>query len=478
MSQLYSIVMAAGHGTRMKSSTSKVLHEVCGRPLVYFPIRAALDAGASRVVVVVNPQNEGAVARALAQHGLSETCQLAVQQVPCGTGDAAKVGLRVLQGTADDRVLVQNGDVPLVSPQRLSMLAESIADAQVLAFLSFIAPDPTGYGRVLRDQQGNPTEVREHRDLVSSEHKAVNEVNGGLYAGRYAVLEKALAGLSCDNAQGEYYITDVVSQVAGDSADSALARVGVIVASAEELAGVNDRSQLNSVERALFARIRDRLGQEGVSIVGEPLIDDTVCVQADARIEDGVRLRGSTSVGAGTLVDVGSVVTDCVVESEVNIKPHCVLLESHVGSRVQLGPFAHLRPGSVLEADCHVGNFVETKKTLVKRGAKANHLAYLGDAEVGEGANLGAGVIVCNYDGFQKQRTVIGAGAFIGSDSQLVAPVSVGAGAYVATGTSVTRDVPADGLAIGRVRQSNKEGYAAQLRTRLAAEAAAKKSSR
>jgi bifunctional UDP-N-acetylglucosamine pyrophosphorylase/glucosamine-1-phosphate N-acetyltransferase len=212
-----------------------------------------------------------------------------------------------------------------------------------------------------------------------------------------------------------------------------------------------------------------------VSIVGTPLIDDAVEIAAGAKVENGARLRGQSKVGADTLVDVGTVIQDSTIAEGTNIKPYCMLVDSQVGAGVQLGPFAHLRPGSVLEDDCHIGNFVETKKTLVKKGAKANHLAYLGDAEIGEKSNLGAGTIICNYDGFQKQRTVIGKGVFIGSDSQLVAPVNIGDRAYVATNTTVTEDVPAGALTIGRSRQVNKEGRGDQLRDRLSEEARAKK---
>jgi bifunctional UDP-N-acetylglucosamine pyrophosphorylase/glucosamine-1-phosphate N-acetyltransferase len=230
---------------------------------------------------------------------------------------------------------------------------------------------------------------------------------------------------------------------------------------------VNDRDQLRKAEVVLFERIRARLGRAGVSVHGDALIDDTVSVDEDASIEAGVRLRGRSSIGAGAFVDVGSVITDSSIGPEALIRPYSVITDSRVAERAQIGPFAHLRPDSEIEADAHIGNFVETKKTRVRRGAKANHLAYLGDGDVGERANLGAGTIFCNYDGFRKHRTVIGEGAFVGSDSQLVAPVTVGKGAYVASGTTVTRDVPDDALAISRVKQENKEGYGKKLRDRL-----------
>jgi bifunctional UDP-N-acetylglucosamine pyrophosphorylase/glucosamine-1-phosphate N-acetyltransferase len=240
--------------------------------------------------------------------------------------------------------------------------------------------------------------------------------------------------------------------------------------------GVNDRSQLAQAEELILRRIRTRHAKNGVTVRGAPRIDDSVEIGVDALIADGVCLRGQTRVGARTVIDVGSVVTDSVIGDGALVKPYTVITSSNVGDGAQLGPFAHLRPESEIEADAHIGNFVETKKTRVRRGAKANHLAYLGDSDIGERANVGAGTIFCNYDGVNKHKTTIGADAFIGSDSQLVAPVTIGRGAYVATGTTVTADVPDDALAIGRIKQTNKEGYGPKLKARfLAAKEAAKK---
>ena len=247
-------------------------------------------------------------------------------------------------------------------------------------------------------------------------------------------------------------------------------RVAGVQGRREALVGVNDREQLRECEELMFARIRARWNRLGASVRGDARIDDGVLVGPDATIEAGVRLRGKTSIGAGAIVDVGSVITDSSVGDKALVKPYCVVSDSRIGDGAQIGPFAHLRPESDIEAEAHIGNFVETKKTRLDKGAKANHLAYLGDGIVGEGANVGAGTIFCNYDGFQKHTTTIGKGAFIGSDSQLVAPVKVGDGAYVGTGTTVTKDVPADALAIGRAKQENKDGYASRLRARLKAE--------
>jgi bifunctional UDP-N-acetylglucosamine pyrophosphorylase/glucosamine-1-phosphate N-acetyltransferase len=285
-----------------------------------------------------------------------------------------------------------------------------------------------------------------------------------VYAAKVELLRSALGQIGTDNAAGELYLTDVVAIAAKRGAAVA------VRGNHELLLGVNDRFQLATAEELLFRQIAERHARQGATIRGDARIDDTVVVEPDATIEPGVRLRGKTAIRRGAVIDVGSVVTDSEIGEQALIKPYSVITESTVGHAAQIGPFAHLRPGSVIDEEAHIGNFVETKKTRVRRGAKANHLAYLGDGDVGERANVGAGTIFCNYDGFSKHQTVIGEGAFIGSDSQLVAPITIGKNAYVATGTTVTQDVPDEALAIGRARQDNKLGYAPRLKARLAAQ--------
>jgi bifunctional UDP-N-acetylglucosamine pyrophosphorylase/glucosamine-1-phosphate N-acetyltransferase len=470
MAKLTAIIMAAGHGTRMKSTLPKVLHEAAGRPIVYYPVRAALDAGADRVVVVVNPATREPIIEALRAELPEQQLEFAVQEVPRGTGDAVRAGLTALDCEADERILILSGDTPLLIGADLKPLVTALAAGDVLSFLAFWPANPRGYGRVKRDRQNAPLAIVEERDLVSDEDKAIREVNAGMYCVRFGALGSALAGLSNSNAQGEYYLTDLVAALAPHGSISAIS------ASSEAASGVNHRGELSEAEEILHQRIRRRWAAEGVTVVGRPCIDDAVEISTDVHVEDGARLRGKTSIGARTFIDVGVVIDDCEIGADCHIKPYSVLSRSVVGDKAQLGPFAHLRPGSVLEDEVHVGNFVETKQALLRRGAKANHLSYLGDAEVGEKANIGAGTIVCNYDGFRKQRTHIGARAFIGSDSHLIAPVSIGDDAYVATGTTVTRDVPPGALAVGRARQENKLDYAEPLRERLRAQAAAHKS--
>ena len=460
------IVLAAGQGTRMKSDVPKVLHRLAGRALVEFSVRAAFEAGAEKVVLVTSgrPELETLATRAFAGKSIA----LAVQDPPRGTGDAARVGL---EHVVTERVLVFYGDTPLVTANELALVLGAANDAD-LALVSAELDDPSGYGRILRGDGGAVLEIREQRDLQTDAERRVREVNAGIYAARTSVLRRALAEVRPDNAQGEFYLTDTVAIVARTG------RVAAVRGPADTLVGVNDREQLRAAEETLFSRIRARLGQSGVSVHGDCRVDDTVLVAPNATLGPAVRVRGKSSVGAGALLDVGVVVTDSEIGARAVVKPYSVVTQSRVCEAAEIGPFAHLRPESDIEAEAHIGNFVETKKTRVRRGAKANHLAYLGDADIGERANIGAGTIFCNYDGYQKHRTIIGEGAFVGSDSQIVAPVTVGKGAYVGTGTTVTEDVPDEALAIGRVRQANKPGYAATLKTRLAEAARAAKAAK
>jgi bifunctional UDP-N-acetylglucosamine pyrophosphorylase/glucosamine-1-phosphate N-acetyltransferase len=456
------IVLAAGQGTRMKSALPKVMHRICGLPIVHFGVQAALDAGCREVIVVVGHGRQR-VEEYLADSFEAGRVRTAVQEQQRGTGDAARVGLAAI-GKDATRVLVLNGDVPLVAGEDGRAVIARLDDASAPAALSFatcVVDDPTGYGRVLRSA-GRVVEVREQTDLRSDEQRAVREINAGIYAANVALLQEALAALAPNNAQGELYLPDVVA-----FASNAGERVATVERSAEVLAGINDREQLVRVERTLHDRIIRRWRVAGATVRDGALVDAAVVLDQDVTVESGAVLRGRTRVARGAVVDVGCVLTNVEVGEGATLRPYSVATDSRIGPRAVVGPFAHLRPRSDIGEEAHVGNFVETKKTTMRRGAKANHLAYLGDGVIGEKANVGAGTIFCNYDGAAKHTTVIEAGAFIGSDSQLVAPVVVGANAYVATGTTVTKDVPADALAIGRMKQENKEGYAPRLRARL-----------
>ena len=469
------VVLAAGQGTRMKSALPKVLHPLCGRELVAWPVAAALEAGAARVVVVVGHGRE-AVAGALATRFAAPTAggrvTTAVQHEQLGTGDAVRSALPALTDIdPDDYVLVLCGDTPLLRADAIYALLEVAMPAggearSKCAMLTGIVDDPTGYGRIVRDAHGRVVAIREHKD-ASAEERAIREMNPGVYAIEKRFLERSIAALDTKNAQGERYLTDVVARAAQEDPAGVAARAWPM----EDLHGVNDRHDLARAEVLLRERINRELGKQGVTL-RDPhttYVDADVEIEADVTLGPGVVLRGRTQVGAGALIDVGCVLENVSVAAGARLKPYTVATDSTIGPRAQVGPFSHLRPNTALGPDVHIGNFVETKATTLGARSKANHLAYLGDGVVGEDVNVGAGTIFCNYDGFQKHTTRLEDGAFIGSDSQLVAPVTVGKGAYVATGTTVTKNVPDDALAIGRTKQENKLGYASRLRATMKA---------
>lgn len=466
---LTAVILAGGAGTRMKSRKSKILHRLAGRALLQYPILAAIGAGARRIVVVASPSNASDVRACLDE--LGETCSDATLEVveqarPLGSGDAAKAALGALgSGT----VLVVNGDAPLLEASHLTALVEGFRASNTdLGMLTCELPNPFGYGRILRDESGKVTAVREQKDLGPSQ-EGIREVNAGIYCASAEFLRVQLPALKNENAQKEYYITDLIEAAAFGGGATA------VPADPVALQGVNDRVQLHAMEQQLFARIAEKHRRAGVTIGAGACIDDQVSIGADTTIHAGVHLRGKTTIGGNVVIDVGSVLTDVLVEDDVLIKPHCVLEKSRVQSGAQVGPFAHVRPDSQLGPQCRVGNFVEVKATQLGRGAKVNHLSYVGDGEIGEGSNIGAGTIFCNYDGFSKAKTVIGKNVFVGSDSQLVAPVHIGDNSFVGTGTTVTEDVPQESLVLSRGRQVTKAGYAPTLRGKLQQRAEAKK---
>ncbi|MET0343114.1 MAG: bifunctional UDP-N-acetylglucosamine diphosphorylase/glucosamine-1-phosphate N-acetyltransferase GlmU [Polyangiales bacterium] len=469
MSEFVSIILAAGQGTRMKSALPKVLHQVVGVPLYAQVVTAALDAGTKQVVLVVGHGRETVEADVAKR--FDARVATAVQEKQLGTGDAVRAGMTGLPASFDGYVVVLYGDTPLVHRGLVEALVSLATTRDARAVLiSSLVDDPTGYGRVLRDGEGRVRAIREHKD-ASADERAVREVNAGIYAFRASFLREALAKLSTDNAQGELYLTDVIEQAARAGGAEAL------VWSFEDVQGVNDRAQLAACEGLLRRRIAEQHARAGVTIrdLATAYIDASVRIEADAVIEPNVHLRGNTRIGAGARVDTGSVLSDVEVARGAYLKPYTVASESSIGEDAETGPFTHLRPGSVMEADSKVGNFVEMKKTRLGKGSKASHLSYLGDGQIGSDVNIGAGTIFCNYDGVNKHVTTLDDGAFIGSDSQLVAPVRVGKGAYVGTGSTITLDVPDGALALSRVKQVTKEGYATRLKARFEALKATKK---
>ena len=454
------IILAAGEGTRMKSSLPKVLHEIAGRALVSWAAQTALDAGASRCVVVVGHGRDDVERELITRFG--KQVEMVLQPERRGTGDAVRCAIEA-DRTINGRLLVLYGDCPLIPQGLLDDLVDRSERAGVeLALVTASLMDPSGYGRIIRNDEGYVQRIVEDRDCSEAE-RAIHEVNPGLYAVRADFLREAIAELTPDNAQGQFYLTDVVELAAKRG------QVLDLESDMADLTGVNDRRDLAVAASTRRRRIAEGLARRGVTVEDlDTLYVDAECeIEPDARLAPNVHLRGRCVVRAGAHVDVGCVLTNVIVEKGASVLPYTVATDSTIGEDARVGPFSHLRPQTELGPRSKVGNFSETKKTTLGAGSKVNHLSYVGDGIIGENVNIGAGTIFCNYDGEQKHTTVLEDGVFIGSDSQLVAPVTIKKGAYVASGTTVTRDVPPDALAVSRTKQENKAGYAAHLRERF-----------
>jgi bifunctional UDP-N-acetylglucosamine pyrophosphorylase / glucosamine-1-phosphate N-acetyltransferase len=445
--------MAAGEGTRMRSSLPKMLHPVCGRAMVAWPIEAAREAidGEWNVVVVDSPKQNSLP-------GLPDKVRIVTQPEPDGTGGAVRAALPLIEEA--ETVLVLSGDVPLISAETISgLLAAHESSGAAATMLTIELEDPGSYGRVVRDAEGGVERVVEAKTAgdATAEQLAIREVNAGTYAFQAGPLAEALTGLSNDNAQGEYYLPDVLPALreAGHSVGAHLA---------DDLAvtmGINNRADLAAVEAEARRRILDAHMLAGVTVVdpGSTWVDAEVEIAADVRLEPGTSLRGMTEVGAGSTIGPLSTLTDSRLGENVTV-PHSYLVECDVRDGALVGPFAYLRPGATLEPGAKAGTFVEIKNSRIGEGAKVPHLAYVGDADVGAGSNLGAGTITANYDGFRKNRTVIGENARLGVDTMLIAPVEVGDGAYTGAGAVIKSDVPAGALAVSENEQRDIEGYA------------------
>jgi bifunctional UDP-N-acetylglucosamine pyrophosphorylase / glucosamine-1-phosphate N-acetyltransferase len=454
------VILAAGKGTRLKSSLAKVLHRAGGRALIEHVLRACAPLKPRKTIVVVGHQSEQV--QTVVEPFDAEPV---LQQPQHGTGHAVLASRRAL-GSAKTLVVLP-GDAPLVRTETLrAMIATHRAGNAAATILSAVVSDPSGYGRIVRKSETAVQAIVEDSQL-KEEQREINEINSSIYCFSSEKLWPALAQVKPDNKHREIYLTDAIAVLASRG-ESVLAQVA---ADPREVLGCNTRADLAEVDRIFRERKRAELMDEGVSIQlpETVLIDPDVTAGEDTVLEPGVQLLGKTKLGARCTVRTGSVLSDATLGDDVTVEPHCVVAESRLDDRVIIGPFARLRPNNHLKADSRIGNFVEMKKSTLGEGTKAMHLSYLGDAKIGTKANIGAGTITCNYDGFHKYPTIIGNRVFIGSDTALVAPVRVGDGAYVAAGSTVTENVPADGLAIARGRQVNKPGWAAKKRRELAA---------
>jgi bifunctional UDP-N-acetylglucosamine pyrophosphorylase/glucosamine-1-phosphate N-acetyltransferase len=448
------IILAAGLGTRMKSATIKILHRAAGRPIIEYVLDLAGHVSERLPIMVVGHQREAV------QEAVGDRARFAIQETQQGTGHAVLQAAEILEkenGTAR-RVLILSGDVPLTHPETLQQLIDEHERSQnVLTLLTMKPDDPAMYGRIVRDADGAVIRIVEAKD-ATDEEKEIGEVNAGIYVFDGEHLFENLRNLSTDNSQGEYYLTDLLAVLRNDGK-----RIGAVVApNPIEALGVNSRAELATVEGEIQRRVIAKLMKEGVTFRNPAtvVIDSTVSIGNDSVIYPFVTIEGATKIGSRCVVDPGVHLVNVTVGDDVHLKTGTVAEDAVIEDEASVGPYAHLRPGSKLGRHVKIGNFVETKKAIFGEGAKASHLSYIGDAEIGADVNIGAGTITCNYDGVNKHKTVLEDGVFIGSDTQLVAPVRVGRGAYVGAGSTITKDVPAGALALSRTPQRTIEGWA------------------
>jgi bifunctional UDP-N-acetylglucosamine pyrophosphorylase/glucosamine-1-phosphate N-acetyltransferase len=459
-------ILAAGKGTRLKSKHPKVLHEVGGKPLLAHVIAAATEVVPAADVFAIIGHEADRVRDAVAASGIG----FVLQSEQRGTGHALMVARQAL--APYDLVIVLYGDAPLITSQTIKKLRDfHISRKAAMTVLTAEVESPTGYGRIIRKKAGSD-DVRaivEQKHLSPAQQK-IHEINSGFYAFDAQPLFSHIDKLSTDNHHGEFYLTDMAALL-GKSGQRVVA---VHADNPHEVLGGNTRADLSEIDQHIRLAKCRQLMSDGVTILYPEtcVIDSDVQVGADTVIEPFVQLRGSTRIGSDTRVGSYSVIINCEIGDQVLVQPGCVLEHSTIRARASMGPYSHLRPGCEICEEAHVGNFVELKKSRLGRGSKANHLTYLGDSEIGEKVNVGAGTITCNYDGVSKHKTIIEDGVFVGSDSILIAPVRIGKGAYVAAATTVTEDVPPDSLALGRARQIVKEGWAREKREKAKAQKA------
>src|ERR1700761_6411116 len=453
-------IMAAGKGTRLKSKHPKVLHEIGGRALLLYVIAAAETAVTPDHIYCIIGHESERVKAAVAATGV----KFVLQPEQRGTGHAMqmlKANFELSGAPLPKHLLVLSGDVPLIRPEPIAAVRDThLREHAAMTILTAVPPDPTGYGRVLRAHPNKPevTAIVEQKALTPDQLSAP-EINSGIYCFETKDLFSKLDALNTNNAHGEFYLTDIAAMLVAERKRV----VAVKANSVDEVLGANTIAEMMHLDAAMRLATARRLMASGVTIFRPEtcVIDSDVTIGPDTVIEPYVQLLGPTNIGTDSRIRSYSVIQNCTIGNNVTVLNGCVFDDSEIADGAILGPYARLRPESHIGEGAHIGNFVETKKTTIGKGSKANHLSYLGDAVIGDRVNIGAGTITCNYDGVLKHRTTIGAGAFVGSDSNLVAPINIGAGSYIAAGSSITEDVPDGALALGRSRQTNKPGWVA-----------------
>jgi bifunctional UDP-N-acetylglucosamine pyrophosphorylase/glucosamine-1-phosphate N-acetyltransferase len=444
-----SVIMAAGMGTRMKSKMPKVIHKVCGKEICRWVIDAAKNAGSDKVCTIVGHRAD------MVKEILGDICEFALQAEQKGTGHAVMQAIDVIK-SAKKEVVILNGDIPLITAESIKKAVNYHREnGNQATVITAVLDDATGYGRIVRGDDGGVRKIVEQKD-ANDEEKKINEINSGMYVFDSESLLYALEKLTPNNAQGEYYLTDTLEILlnAGKKVG------GYAIADNDEIRGINDRIQLDEAEKIMQKRINEYHMRNGVTIRNPQsvCIEDDVEIGSDSEIYQNVTIKSGTKIGSDCVIGSGSTLDKAIIGDGVNVISS-VIIESEVGAGTNVGPFAYIRPNCTVGSDVKVGDFVELKNSTIGDGTKISHLTYIGDSDVGKGVNFGCGTVTVNYDGKKKYRTTIGDNCFIGCNTNLVSPVNVGDGAYIAAGSTITEDIPEDNLSIARARQVNKDGW-------------------